>query len=596
MQKGVYPYEYITDETLLETSLPPKEAFHNSLNETDISDEDYARAQQVWSELGCTTMTDYMELYCLTDSLLLHDVFQSFRDLCMDHYTLDPAHYMSLPAIGYDAMLKMTGVEIEKITDQEMYNFVYENLRGGITTINHRLAKANNPYLLDFDDTKPTTYIQFLDINNLYGHGLQGPLPINGFRWLTPKEIKVFDLKQDPDAKSFHILEVDLEYPSNVHDAHSCYPMAVEKRSVSTEELSPYNVKFLKKHNLEHPSIEKLIPDLKDKSHYVCSLKNLQFYINHGMVLKKVHKVLTANQEPWMRPFIEFNTARRTEATSKFDKDLFKLFNNSCYGKLIEDVRKRRNVAVIKSEIRAKRLTTKPQFTNFHMIDCEATLLQSVKRVLTLDKPLLCGFQVLKNYKNLMLEWWYDVLKAKYGDKVKLILSDTDSLMYLVETSDSYKDLVEMKDRMDLSGYPDVALPDGTRLFDNTNKKVVGKMSDEKPGEIISEVVALKPKLYSVKTQSYWYPSTDPYGETQKAKGVPKVAKKRLTHADYKEVLEEGSTKSTTFRTIRSKCHTNQTLELKKRALSAFDNKKYILEDGVSCLSYGHYKIDELES
>ena len=121
-------------------------------------------------------------------------------------------------------------------------------------------------------------------------------------------------------------------------------------------------------------------------------------------------------------------------------------------------------------------------------------------------------------------------------------------------------------------------------------------MSDEKPGEIISEVVALKPKLYSVKTQSYWFPSTDPYGETQKAKGVPKVAKKRLTHADYKEVLEEGSTKSTTFRTIRSKCHTNQTLELKKRALSAFDNKKYILEDGVSCLSYGHYKIAELES
>ena len=590
-QKGILPFDYISDATLMETSLPPKEAFYNTLTEMSISDEDYSRAQKVWSEMGCQTFKDYMEIYVLSDSLLLCDVFESFRDLCLDYYGLDPCHYMSLPAIGYDAMLKMTGVKIEKITDHEIYNFIFENLRGGICTINHRLAKANNPYLLDFDETKPTTYIQFLDLNNLYGWGLQGPLPINGFKWLTQEEIDEFDLKQDPDAKSFFILQVDLDYPQSLHDQHNCYPLAVEKRCVLPEELSAYNKDFLINHQETQPSIEKLIPDLNNKKKYACSLKNLQFYLSHGLVLKKIHKVLFANQEPWMQPFIKFNTARRSEVTSKFDKDLFKLFNNSCYGKLIEDVRKRRNVAVVTSEIRAKRLTTKPQFSNFHMIDSDATLIQSVKRTLTLDKPIACGFQVLESSKHLILEWWYDILKAKYGDKVKLILSDTDSLLYLVETEDSYRDLVGMKDKMDLSGYPDVVLPCGTHLFDNTNKKVVGKMSDERPGEVISEVVALKAKMYSIKTQSYWYPSPT-YGETLTAKGVPKTAKKKLTHANYREILDNVSTSTTTFRTIRSRQHTNKTLEIRKRALSAYDDKKYILANGIDCLSYGHYKIN----
>ena len=596
MQKCSYPYDYVTDFSVFsDTSLPPKESFKNALYESEISDVDYARAQKIWDEMECETFLNYMELYVLTDSLLLCDVFESFRSLCMQYYGLDPCHYMSLPAIGYDAMLKMTGVEIEKITDSEMYQFLFANLRGGITTINRRQAKANNPYLLDYNENKPTTYIQYLDVCNLYGYGLQGPLPLNGFRWLSQRELKVFDLYQDPDAKDYFIVEVDLDYPKELHDAHTCYPMAVEKRCISSEELSAYNLKFLEKHEEKHSSVQKLVPDLNKKSNYVCSLKNLQFFLKHGLILKKIHRVLTAHQEAWMRPFIEFNTARRSEVTSKFDKDLFKLFNNSCYGKLIEDVRKRRNVGVVKSEIRAKRLTTKPQMTNFHMIDKDATLIQSVKRVLTLDKPLACGFQVLETAKHLMLEWWYDVLKAKYGNKVTLILSDTDSLLYMVETHDAYQDLVadDMKDKMDLSANPDVILANGSRLHSNANKKVVGKMADERPGEIISEVIALKSKMYSIKTQSYWYPSTSPYGEEKRAKGVPKTAKKKMTHEDYRQVLKDSSTNTATFRAIRSVHHINQTLELKKRALSAFDDKKYILDNGVETLSYGHYKISD---
>ena len=168
MQKGIYCYDYVSCyDVFLETSLPPKESFDNALNESVISDEDYAMAQRVWSEMNCQTFGDYMRIYVLVDSLLLCDVFESFRDLCMSHYMLDPSHYMSLPAIGYDAMLKMTGVQIEKMVDIDMYSFLFDNLRGGVTTISQRLARANNPYLLDYNEDEATTFIQYLDVNNL---------------------------------------------------------------------------------------------------------------------------------------------------------------------------------------------------------------------------------------------------------------------------------------------------------------------------------------------------------------------------------------------------------------------------------------------
>ena len=168
MEKGVFPYDLVTDfDVFSRTSLPSKDCFYNKLNEEGITDKDYARAQRTWDDLNCSTFLDYMETYVLTDALLLCDVFENFRDLCERYYNLDPCHYLSLPGFGMDAMLKMTRVELELFTDIDMYLFMEQSLRGGITTTNHRHAKANNPYLMDYDDTKETTFIQYLDVNNL---------------------------------------------------------------------------------------------------------------------------------------------------------------------------------------------------------------------------------------------------------------------------------------------------------------------------------------------------------------------------------------------------------------------------------------------
>ena len=183
------------------------------------------------------------------------------------------------------------------------------------------------------------------------------------------------------------------------------------------------------------------------------------------------------------------------------------------------------------------------------MLDSKTTVVQSVKRNLVLNKPIACGFIVLENAKNIMGEFWYDVLKPKYGNKIKLILSDTDSFIYGVVTKDGYEDLYSLRDLMDFSGY--VKGTPLARFHDPANKKVPGKFSDEKPTEIINEVIALKPKMYSVMTKQLLVKCEKPHnctsscfiGHSVTAKGITKTAQRKIRHEDFRKVL---STQCTT--------------------------------------------------
>ena len=171
-QKGVYPYEYMTSaEKFKETQLPPKEAFFSKLKDEHISDEDYERAVATFKSLGCNTMEDYHNAYLKLDVLLLADVFQAFRKLSLEIYGLDPAHFYTLPSLSWEACLKHTKIELELLTDDEMYLFLESSIRGGVSTITHRHAVANNEYMEEgqYDSDKDESYIIYLDANNLYG-------------------------------------------------------------------------------------------------------------------------------------------------------------------------------------------------------------------------------------------------------------------------------------------------------------------------------------------------------------------------------------------------------------------------------------------
>ena len=212
LRKGTYPYEYMDSfERFNETSLPPKEAFYSTLKMEKVKDEDYEHANKVWERFGMETMGQYHDVYLLLKTLLLADVFESYRITAFKKYGLDPAHYFTTPGYAWDVLLKMTRKELELFIDYDMHLFIEKGMRGGISTVGEkRHAKANNPYMVGYDKTQKTSYIMYLAENNEYGWAMMQYLPTGNFRWLkrmpTEKEIMSWGERRRTGA----ILEVDL--------------------------------------------------------------------------------------------------------------------------------------------------------------------------------------------------------------------------------------------------------------------------------------------------------------------------------------------------------------------------------------------------
>ena len=190
LRKGVYPYEDMDNwEKFDETTLPPKEAFYSNLNLEDISDEDYAHAQKVWDVFEIKNLGEYHDLYVQSDTLLLADIFENFRNMCLNIYELDPVYFVSAPGLAWQACLKKTGVKLELITDYDMLLMIEKGIRGGICQATHRYAKANNKYMKNYDKNNESSYIEYLDVNRCYGWAMSQKLPVRNFKWVKKKEI-----------------------------------------------------------------------------------------------------------------------------------------------------------------------------------------------------------------------------------------------------------------------------------------------------------------------------------------------------------------------------------------------------------------------
>ena len=187
--------------------LPPKSSFYNILTDEDISDAEYKHAQQVWDVFKCQTFGDYHDLYLQSDILLSADVFENFRKTCLQYYKLDPCHYFTSPSLSRDAMLKMTNIKLELMTDVDTFQFIEKGLRSGIFYIANRYGEANK-YMKQYNPEKPSKYIHYLDANNLYGWAISQCLPTggHGFKWLTQKHMdKIMGETSLPDRKKGYI-------------------------------------------------------------------------------------------------------------------------------------------------------------------------------------------------------------------------------------------------------------------------------------------------------------------------------------------------------------------------------------------------------
>jgi hypothetical protein len=579
VSKGVYPYEYMTGpDKFMETELPPKDKFYSRLTEEDVTDDEYERARAIWSHFNCKTLRDYHDIYLKTDVLLLADVFQSFRSMAFETYKLDVLHYRTLPSFSWDALLKLSQVELDLVSDPEMYLFLENSIRGGISTINCRHARANHPGLDDYDATKPNSYITYLDVNNLYGYAMRQPLPTGDFKFLSRDEIDRLDIDSvDDEAATGYILEVDLRYPPNLHDKHNDYPLAPERLKISPEMLSPY----CKNLSADHVLTEKLIPNLQDKVKYVTHYKNLKLYKRLGLEVTAIHRVLSFSQSAWMRDYIDLNTRMRQAAKSEFEKDLYKLMNNAVFGKSMENVRNRRNFHLVCSKLKAKKLIAKPTFKYFDIINENLTLIEMSRPKITLNKPIFTGFCVLELSKELMYTFLYDVIKERYGEKSNVLFSDTDSFCLHIQTDDLYEDMLQDSEKYDTSNYDA-----DNKLYSKQNAKVVGKMKDECAGKHIIEFVGLRAKMYSILVKK------EKDNEKLTAKGIKRsYVDHHLRHESFLQTLTKKTATQAEFYTIRSHLHSLHTVRINKEGLSPYDDKRYILADGVHTLAYGHYRI-----
>ena len=341
--------------------------------------------------------------------------------------------------------------------------------------------------------------------------------------------------------------------------------------------LSPYALSF---GNMTKSS-EKLIPNLYPKTKYVVHYKNLKYYLEKGLVLTKVHRVLAFDQEAWLKPYITKNTVSRTLAKDDFEKDLYKLMNNAIYGKSMENKRLRVDIKLVTDAHKIRKLVAKPICQFWERINDELVMVNMGRRTVYLDRPIYAGFSILDISKLHMYRFHYDTMLRQYTEKrATLLFTDTDSLCYHVETQDIYQDMHRNLDLFDTSNYPK-----SHALYWPTNAKVLGKFKDETAGRPPREFVGLRAQMCSLLVASDDTPKLT-------AKGVKRSwVDKHVRHDNFLHVLENKSVSYARYYKFTSRRQNLATELVNKKCLDAFDDKRYILEDGVRSYSYGHKSI-----
>jgi hypothetical protein len=571
-QKGFFCYDYLDKvEKLQQREIPSKNDFYNSLNDEHISDQDYKFVQTVWSSFECRNLEDYLTIYVISDCLLLADVFLSFRKVCLTNYGIDPCYFYSLPGYAFQVMLKLTKVKFDLLIDIDKYLFLEKSMRGGITNTIERYSEANNIHIpKTYDPTKEFNSIFYIDANNLYGFAMSQKMPLRNFEWVDDDDIEIFTtdfiLSLDDNDSVGYYLEVDMEYPVELHDFHNAFPFAPERKT-------PPNSK-----------VSKLLCTLENKKNYVCHYRNLKLCLKHGLKLQKVHKILKFEQDDFLIPYININTALRQLATNEFDKSLFKLMINSCFGKFIENQRNYMNFKLVCTEKALQKSIAKPSFRNSIIFSENLVGIHFYKSKITLNKPIYVGITVLELSRNYMYYFYYEKLKEIFHDVPfpKLLYMDTDSFFLSVRTNDIYPYIKNSIKYFDTSNYPF-----NHPCYSNVNNKIPGYFKDELVLDQCIRYISLCPKIYSFEL----FEKT-----VKKIKGVKKnIVKKEIQFQDFYKCLFEDLSLAKDQLLFKSIKHEIYTIKQNKRALNNFCDKRYFYNN-LESLAYGHYKIPHYEN
>lgn len=618
-EKGTFSYEYFDSlKKFEETEIPDYKYFVSSLeyhgvkfSQLDEAEQRKVRlkrkkAVEVKEVFGFKNLWEWHDHYMMLDVYLLNDVWQKYRKVALDKFGLDPSYYPTLPSFCWSAMLKMTGEKLELLTEHEMYMLLEEGKIGGISMVGTiRYAKANHEMLKDFDPSIPKSFIKYADVNGLYSWAMKQLLPHSDFKWA---DLTTFDLRkamEDVDGEYGCFLKVDFPIPKALHDKFRDYPILPENLTITDEMLSPLQKRIknqlLSYKNFNETEVRKLVPNLYDKKNYVIHIKHLKLALElcDGLVKPEdvvIHKVLSFKQKAWLKPYIDLCMSERQKATNDFDKGFWKLCSNSVFGKTMENVRDRMELTFYNDPLQFQEKLNDFRMSHYD-IQNGTVAVYNTKWKTTLNKPIYAGVAILNLSKCLMYDIFYNHLKKQYGDDLTLLYTDTDSFIFQVYTDDFDRDI--NKELWDMCDYP----PDNP-LYSKKNKKVEGKIKDETHGVPIVEFAGNRAKQYAVRTDwsnfhtddEEWLKDHPQKTDKCIGKGVAKSILDRSFFRSYADAINHNWDKERMCQSVdvygfKSDKHTVYTVKVRKAFVSSFDDKRYLCDDGIHQLPYGHYKI-----
>ena len=585
--KGIFPYSFFDNYYKMKyPRLPSFDAFYDYLREDNISTADYEMAGRAWKEFKCKNLGDYMLRYLEMDVRQLCDVFEYFRQTTRREDGLDGAHFLTVSQFAMSAALKRVNKTISLCPTPEMYRFFERSIRGGIAFCNSHCVTASKP---NGQATDNDLSIMYVDENNLYGAALSMKLPVSNFEMC---EDHIDWATIDTEGNTGYLLEVDLEYPPEIHDRTQHFPLAAENLDLTHAMITPEMVTQLRLFNVarnnnpdtEMKTCKKLVATCANKYHYVVHFKVLQFYLRQGLRILTIHQVVSFHQEAIYKDYIDFNSGRRALSTNEFDKSYYKQKNNSLFGKSMEDTRNRMKVKLIGDAFSYAHHATKPTFLGSVILAPDLTIIKHTNANVSLKSTIAIGAVVLDLSKVIMYDLVYCKLpqyEEKFNCKMTVCGGDTDSLFISVRGKvDLQKELYPamIRDKLlDTSNYPKNHI-----LYSDALNAQLGCIKDEFKGAVCSEIIMLAPKCYSMAVEG---------GDKRKAKGVGRRVTATLTHDDYKQRYLTRTELVKNVKRMQSFNHVIFNITQAKVALSFMDNKRAWLSANDS-LPYGHYKLN----
>ena len=590
--KQICPYSYLDSfDRLKETSLPPKDAFYNTLTQSHISNEDYEHCVELWELAECKTLNDFINAYLLTDIGYLCDVFTDWRSEMFKHLELDPLAYVSLPGVSFDSMIKTSGVELELIHDRELYETISSNVRGGLSGVFKTMARANNEYCpWGYDLTKPKSFITFLDANALYSTSMSHfKLPTGGFRELNDQEKNYIfgdnlnKLQEvDVDGDKGYFLLIDTFTPPEVAVRTENFPLMIHHQDVTPEMISPHTRRLIQNQNGRvGKGSRKLIASHLPQSDHLITLRLLQLLVTLGLVVRKVSRVWEYNQSFYMKDFIDKTIDKRIAAGDPSVKNMLKLALNSIFGKTLYDVMNcNTKVSIVSNMQSFQRRLMDPFYQRSIILNEKRVITISRVKNVVLNSPIYIGYTILELAKYQMYRFYYNFLHKVYGKHINILYQDTDSLLCHIETPDFYNDLrtiPELRSCIDTSNFPS-----NHPAYSSDNAQKLGFLKSETADIPIVESIALRSKCYSLLLANNKLKQT--------AKGIPFKLQENFTHEMYKDTLINETIASVHAASIC--CVKGQLITgpFSRIGLSPIDDKKYYI-NGLESLFFGHPHI-----